>query len=138
MNADNERRIVNEPASPIIKKLTEHFLRSRPDTAISLRDIKEYVYEKTGETFTPGSFSGAMRDLVEESNGRIANIDRGYYAYLGNVKVHEINTAIDNLIEELDQIAVVNFLKTSDQDLDTIRKIPDIQRHLHSLKIKRK
>ncbi|WP_214704566.1 MULTISPECIES: hypothetical protein [unclassified Exiguobacterium] len=138
MNTSNERdrRIVTEPASPIIKKLTERYLQTRPDEPVSLREIKEYVFRKTGEHFSPGSFSGAIRDLVEESNGKIANIDRGFYMYVGDVKVREINEAIDKLIERLDEIAFVNILKASNQDIKAIREIPNIQQGLKSLKLK--
>lgn len=131
----NSTLMSGEPASPIIKKYALEYMRRRADQAISLKEIKLYVFEKTGENFSGGSYSGAIRDLVDEMNGRIVNIDRGVYVYLGNIKAYEINRAIDDLIEKLNEIAYVNILTTSDQDLNVIRKIPNIQERVQRLKV---
>lgn len=124
----------SEAASPIIKEIALSILKNNKDEKVPLRFIKSSVEEVTGEEYTPGSFSGAMRDLVEESDGRIVNIERGYYIYMGNAKSYEINTAIDKLINDLNNIAVVNLLKAEDEDIEAIRKIPYIQERLKELK----
>lgn len=125
----------NEAASPIIKDIASNFLKTSPEEKIPLRMIKDVVEQVTGERFSSGAFSGAMRDLIEESHGKIINIERGYYIYMANAKTYEINKAIDDLISDLNEIAVVNVLTADDEDIKAIRKIPDIQARLKELKI---
>lgn len=123
-------------AGPIIKKVALDILKGNEGNDVPLRVIRHIVAEVTGKEFSGGSFSGAMRDLVEESRGRVVNSDRGIYRYERNIKKREINDAIDNLIKELDNIATDNILKISDEDLEVIRRIPSIQDSLYLLKIK--
>lgn len=125
----------NEAASPIIKKIAMDFLQSNPEQKMPLRVIKDVVEQLAGESYSPGAFSGAMRDLIEESKGKIVNIERGYYIYMANAKTYEINKAIDDLINHLNEIAVVNVLTADDEDIQAIRKIPNIQSKLNELKI---
>lgn len=128
-------RTSTEAASPKIKEVALAVLKSYKDRKVPLRFIKDEVEKATEEVYSNGSFSGAMRDLVEESDGRIVNIERGYYIYMGNAKTYEINTAIDKLINDLNDIAVVNLLKAEDEDIEAIRKIPYIQSQLKQLKL---
>ncbi|QXJ48309.1 hypothetical protein [Bacillus altitudinis] len=123
-------------AAPIIKEIALHLLKEAEGKDVALRDIKNFVIEATGKIFSSGSYSGAMRDLIEESRGRVINSDRGLYRYESNIKKREINDAIENLIRSLDDIATDNILKISDEDLDMIRNIPRIQHMLNELKIK--
>ena len=125
-----------EPASPIIKKIALDYLKRKTDESVSLRDIKNHVAMRTGHNFSQGSYSGAIRDLVDEMGGRIVNTDRGYYMYVGNVKANEINSAIDGLIKELNQLAYVNILKTSREDIEIIKEIPRMQDKLRDMKLK--
>lgn len=125
----------NEAASPIIKRIAYNLLRANKGQKISLRIIRHFVEEESGESFSSGSFSGAMRDLIEESKGRIVNVERGFYSYVVHAKSYEINAAIDRLIEDLTEVAYVNLLEAEDEDIDAIKKIPDIQRKLSQLKI---
>lgn len=122
-------------AAPIIKEIALYILSRQEGTPVALREIREEVFERTDMEFTPGSFSGAMRDLIEESGGRVTNVERGYYLYDSNVKRKSINAAIDQLIRNLDEIATDNILKLSNQDLDTIREIPRLQETLRRLKL---
>lgn len=126
----------NEAASPIIKRIAYDVLRANKGQKISLRLIRHYVEQESGETFSSGSFSGAMRDLIEESKGRIVNVERGFYSYVVHAKSYEINAAIDRLIQDLTEVAYVNLLEAEDEDINAIKKIPDIQRKLYQLKIK--
>lgn len=126
----------NEAASPVIKRIAFEILRANKGQKISLRIIRHLVEEETGEKFSSGSFSGAMRDLIEESRGRIVNVERGFYSYVSHAKSYEINAAIDALIDDLNEVAYVNLLEAEDEDIAAIRRIPDIQRKLQQLKIK--
>lgn len=126
----------NAAASPVIKKIAWDVLRANKDQRVSLRHIREMVEIKTGERFSSGSFSGAMRDLIEESGGKIVNVERGYYSFVGHAKTYEINSAIDKLILELEEAAYVNLLKAEDEDIEAIRAIPYIQQRLEELKLK--
>lgn len=133
---NDEINNVFEPASPIIKKLALDYLKGKSDESVSLREIKRYVSFQTGREYSAGSYSGAIRDLVEEMGGKIVNTDRGYYMYVGSVKANEINSAIDGLIKDLNKVAYVNLLKTSKEDIEVIKGIPDIQNKLEELKFK--
>lgn len=132
-NADRSNS--TDAASPVIKDIALDILKDNKDRRVPLQFIKNQVEKHTGVMFSAGSFSGAMRDLVEESKGRVVNIERGYYIYMGNAKTYEINAAIEKLITDLNEIAVVNVLTTGDADIEAIKKIPSIQRQLKQLKI---
>lgn len=120
-------------AAPIIKDLVYYALKINPNNPIPLKILKEYVKESSGEEFSNGSFSGAMRDLVEETNGRILNISRGVYVYVEDLKKYQINYAIEKLIEELDEIATDNILELTEKDITSIRKIPSLKEQLNQL-----
>lgn len=122
-------------AAPIIKQIALDVLRSSEGQDVPLRFIRHAVHDITNREFSPGSFSGAMRDLVGESNGRVINPERGIYRYEKSIKKIQINEAIDGLIHSLNEIAIDNILKISDEDLKMIRKIPGIQEGLEKLKI---
>ncbi|AWD92981.1 hypothetical protein HSE3_gp029 [Bacillus phage vB_BceM-HSE3] len=52
-----------------------------------------------------------------------------------NRKRAQVNGAIDNLITELDTVAIDNVLKLSPEDLEIIRLIPKLQDNLEKLKL---
>lgn len=132
---DHSDHLEESAAAPIIKKIALDILRSLEGQDVPLRQIRDAVFELTQKRFTHGSFSGAMRDLIEENDGRVINTERGFYRYESNVKKREINNAIENLILSLDRIATANILKISNEDIEIIRKIPEIQARLSDLKI---
>ncbi|MEE1130314.1 MAG: hypothetical protein UHX00_01660 [Caryophanon sp.] len=117
-------------ASPIIKKIVYAYLKNHSGQPISLKELKGLVENETKKEFSNGSFSGAMRDLIEESDGRIVNVERGYYVYLKDYKVYQILSAIDEFLEELDAIAIDNILELTDQDIQTIKLIPTIKNEI--------
>lgn len=120
-------------AAPIIKDTVYYVLKSNPNNPIPLKVLKEYVKESSGEEFSNGSFSGAMRDLIEETNGRILNISRGVYVYVEDLKKYQINYAIEKLIEDLDNIATDNILELTERDIASIREIPSLKQQLSQL-----
>ena len=120
-------------AAPVIKDLVYYVLKNNPGELISLKTLKKYVRDISGEEFSNGSFSGAMRDLIEENNGRILNVTRGFYVYLEDLKKQQINFAIKQLIIELDNIATDNILDLTEKDMRSIMEIPDLKRHLNAI-----
>ena len=126
----------NEVASPVIKYYVTHYLKNNMDIQIPLKELREYVYRETGNDFSAGSYSGAMRDLIEENNGRIINHDRGMYMYVSNAKQYAINGVLEETISKLNSLAIDNVLLLSSQDFDTIRDIPYLSEQIEKLKYK--
>lgn len=120
----------------IIKNLAFDFLKDNVDKDVPLRVIREFVYGQTGNDFSHGMYSSAMRDLVDESNGRILNTDRGMYKYVSSVKKREINDILDRCIKELEDAGYVNYLMVDEKDLDYINYIPKIVDRIENLKLK--
>lgn len=120
----------------IIKNLAFEFLRDNIDKDVPLRVIREFIYGQTRSDFSHGMYSSAMRDLVDESNGRILNTDRGMYRYVSNVKKREINDILDRCIKELEDAGYVNYLMVDEKDLEYINYIPKIADKIERLKLK--
>lgn len=125
---------VEHAAAPIIKDIVYKVLKNRADKPVALKELRNLVYEKTGRNYSSGSYSGAMRDLIEESNGRIINIERGYYVYLRDFKHVQLKMAMDDFMKSLDLIATDNILELTDEDIKTIRKIPKVKQQLERIK----
>lgn len=123
-----------EVASPIIKELALRVLKDNIDVPISLKDLREYISDQTQTRFSSGSYSGAMRDLVEENNGRVVNNDRGKYMYVSNAKQYAINAVLDETIVKLESLAIDNILLLSERDFETIRDIPELVERIERLK----
>lgn len=121
-------------AAPVIKEWALAILKRYKDTSVPLKLIKELIIEETGFKFSPGSYSGAMRDLVDESRGRIINTDRGYYMYVSNTKGYAINAILDETIKKLDNLAYDNILSLTEEDKKTIEEIPGIIEKIKTLK----
>ena len=120
-------------AAPIIKEIVYDILKANPNESMPLRFLKDVVQEKSGREFSNGSFSGAMRDLVEEFNGRIINASRGFYVYIEDLKKYQINHAINKLMDELNAIATDNILELTEKDINSIREIPRLKEGLRRL-----
>jgi len=114
----------NFTAAPVIKDIVMSVLRDHPDQTFSLKELREIVYHATGVEFSNGSYSGAMRDLLEESGGRIQNIERGIYVYPTDFKTMQLIMALKSFEEDLEEIATDNILKLTEVDIEAIRKIP--------------
>lgn len=120
----------------VIKKLAFSFLKENIDKEVPLRLIRSYINNRTGKEFSHGMYSSAMRDLVEESEGRILNTERGYYKYVSSVKKGEINDILGRCIKDLENAGYVNFLSVNQTDLDYIKEIPNLVKNIEKLKLK--
>lgn len=122
-----------ESPSKIIRDLAYLILNQNESVPVSLKSIRSLIYEITGRHFSPGIYSGAMRDLTDESNGRIVNVDRGYYLYETNIKKGQIIRTINQCKKDLDNLAVDNILKLSKKDIQSIQMIPRIIQELDNI-----
>lgn len=120
-------------AAPIIKDIVMNVLRTNPGKAYSLKELREIVYHETGREFSGGSYSGAMRDLLEESGGRIQNVERGIYVYPTNFKIMQLFIALRNFEDELEEIATDNILRLTEEDIQVIRKIPHLKNDIRKM-----
>ncbi|KXZ17542.1 hypothetical protein AXI59_17310 [Bacillus nakamurai] len=121
-------------AAPIIKQHVKALLKSNPNKDFKLQEIKEYVQDKEGETFSSGSFSGAMLSLVKE-DGDIVNSSRGVYRYNAVDKRTEINNVLEEAINSLESIAMVNILELNDEEISILRSIPNMKEQIKRLMI---
>lgn len=124
-----------EAAAPFIKDWAMKILKEHKDQPVPLKFIKEEIMIKSGIEFSPGSYSGAMRDLIEENRGRIVNQSRGQYMYVSDAKRHAINSVLEDTISKLNDLAYDNILTLTHEDLDAIGKIPRLIDHIKALKI---
>ena len=122
-----------ESPSKIIREIAFLILEQNESIPVSLKSIRNLIYEITGRNFSPGTYSGAMRDLTDESNGRIVNVDRGYYLYETNIKRGQIIRTINKCKKELDNLAVDNILRLSNEDIQSIQLIPHIIQELDNI-----
>lgn len=120
-------------AAPIIKDIVMSVLRDHPGQAYSLKELREIVYHETGREFSSGSYSGAMRDLLEESGGRIQNVERGIYVYPTDFKIMQLFMALRTFEEELEEIATDNILRLTEEDIQVIRTIPYLKRDIRKM-----
>ena len=111
-------------AAPIIRRHTLQLLEERAPENVSLRDIRAYVEEAAGEKFTLAMFSGALRDLVIEQEGRVTNPERGFYRYNANAKREQISQILNKARRELDKVAFGNYLMLSAEEKETLKLIP--------------
>lgn len=118
-----------------VKNLARHILEINKGKEVYLKDIRSRIEEELGRSFSPGMYSSAMRDLLEEEDGLIANPDRGIYMYLDNVKKFQINSVLDGAIEDLKSTAVVDMLSIGPEEIRYINKIPDMIKKLERMKI---
>lgn len=118
-----------------IKILALDYLKSKVDQEVSLREIRNYVLKTTRTQFSSGVFSSAMRDLMEESEGRVLNTDRGIYKYTSVIKKAEINKVLSDCVKSLRSVAYVNYLDVTDEDLEYIKMIPNIIEKIEDIKM---
>ena len=76
-----------------------------------------------------------MRDLMEESEGRVLNTDRGIYKYTSVIKKAEINKVLSDCVKSLRSVAYVNYLDVTDEDLEYIKMIPNIIEKIEDIKM---
>lgn len=128
--------INDSSGTKIIKDMAYDFLEARTDRNVPLRMIRAYIQKQTGEPYSHGMYSSAMRDLIEESNGRIVNTERGFYKFISSIKKREINEILDSCIDSLNSAGIINYLKVDQQDIEYIKKIPQLIEEIEKLKLK--
>lgn len=90
-----------------------------------LKEIKQYVLQRTGKVFEHGAYAGALRDLVAKERDYI-NPRRGIY-------IHKISpTSLKEIAQELlqeticklyDEVRNMNGLTIKSEDFRTIEEI---------------
>jgi len=125
----------NEAAAPLIKEWAMKLLKENKDNPVPLKYIRDIIISEVGAEFSSGSYSGAMRDLVAENNGRIINHSRGNYMYVSDAKRHAINRILERTIDQLNEIAFDNVLVLTDEDWDAIKEIPHLISRIKELKL---
>lgn len=118
-----------------VKNLARHILEVNKGQEVYLKDIRAKIEEELNQSFSAGMYSSAMRDLLEEEDGLIANPDRGIYMYLDNMKKYQINSILDGAIEDLKTTAVVDMLSIGPEEIRYINKIPDMIKKIERMKI---
>lgn len=99
-------------------------------------EIFQYVKENSpnGDTFSPGMFNGALRDLVQKSNQAYIIPVRGHYqrapqspGELAGLELrNNIVNVLKNACEELKQACTVNIIGLSAGDLPVAAKAAQI------------
>lgn len=125
----------DESKTHFIKRQIYKYLSMNSDKPVRLVDIREFLNSNHNIDFSPGIFSSAIRDLIDEEE-RIINIDRGVYMFVKSTKKLEINTILDNAIDELKHAAFINFLDVEDLDVRYIKEIPNLIKKIEDMKIK--
>lgn len=133
MNFYNEK---HESSTQIIKHMAKEILRSKKGEEVYLKDIRRLIQRELGREFSAGMYSSAMRDLMEEEDGRIINVDRGVYMFVKSKKKHEINGVLDDCIESLKGTAIVDLLTVEEEDIKYIKHIKDMIERIEELKFK--
>ncbi|MCG9807240.1 MAG: hypothetical protein E6Z97_10565 [Staphylococcus epidermidis] len=119
----------------IIKHLARKYLENNIDREVSLREIRNFILKTTHKEYSHGMYSSAMRDLIEETDGKVLNPKRGIYQYASNTKKVQINNVLDECIRQLEELAYVNYLKINKDDIDNIKCIPKIIEDIKSIKL---
>jgi len=130
----NEER--HESSTQIIKNMARNILKKNKGKEIYLKDIRRIIAREFNQPFSPGVYSSAMRDLIDEEDGRIINVDRGIYMYVDSVKKHEINKVLEECIQSLKASAYVDYLNTDEQEFQYIKQIPKIVESIENMKFK--
>jgi len=135
------------PAAPTIKKYAKEFLCSNPTMTTS--QLQDYIYKQTGETFTSGSYAGALRSLLDSPD--YSTTSRGVYTYnpvqaLPKLTISHtdsltelVNRVLENTIENLRQVASVNLLEKDEQEIkkyfEGVLKLKEIITQIEKLKV---
>ncbi|MDN5664351.1 MAG: hypothetical protein L0G74_11300 [Staphylococcus equorum] len=126
----------HESDTQIIKNMARKILMDKKGESIYLRDIRRLITRELHREFTAGVYSSAMRDLIDEENGKIINVDRGLYMYVSCVKKHEINQVLDDCIISLKGTAYVDLLSVEEEDVKYIHEIKRMVEVIENLKFK--
>lgn len=102
----------------------------------SVQEIKDFVrcHSEHSEDFTVGMYSGALRSLVQNSNGKYAIVKRGKYQLInGRDMVKEesalknrIIDMLDNFCGQLQEACIVNIMNVGKTDLQVAKKTAEL------------
>lgn len=126
----------DESKTHYLKRKIKEYLQARSDEPVRLIDIRESFINEYHENFSHGMFSSAMRDLMDEEDGKIVNIDRGIYMYVKSLKKLQINRTLDETISKLKELAYVNYLELDEIEIAYIKEIPNLVQQIENLKIR--
>lgn len=102
----------------------------------SVQEIKDYVkcHSEHSEDFTIGMYSGALRSLVQNSNGKYAIVKRGKYQLI-NVREmvkeesalkNKIIDMLDDFCGQLQEACTVNIMNVGKTDLEVAKKTAEL------------
>lgn len=113
--------------SAIIRKRTLELLKQAPDENVRISKIKEYLEETEPQLgYTQAMLSGALRDLVALSDGRITNPSRSYYRYLSDVKRGQMRQVLVQAMKDLEAVGYGNILTLSEQEIASLKHLPGL------------
>ena len=102
----------------------------------SVQEIKEYVkcHSEHSEDFTIGMYSGALRSLVQNSNGKYAIVKRGKYQLINAREMVKEESALKNKIMDmlddfcgrLQEACTVNIMNVDKTDLEVARRTAEL------------
>lgn len=125
----------HESSTQVIKNMAKQILKTNKGGEVYLKDIRRLISRELNQEFSPGMYSSAMRDLMEEEKGKIVNVDRGIYMYVESVKKTEINGALDNCIDSLKSAAYIDYLNVKEEELEYIKQIPILIEKIEKMKL---
>lgn len=139
-----DRQPPNYPntAAPEIKKLAREYLRNHE--TMTVNDLKNYVFDSIGFTFTAGAYAGAIKTLLDEPGYK--KISRGVYTFVDDRPTTTVNNENNSLREQINQLlvkcqadlrklAIVDLFEADEQVLADISKLREIISGIESLKI---
>lgn len=101
----------------------------------SIQEIKEFVtcHSKHSQDFTTGMYSGALRSLVQNSNGKYITVKRGIYQLAKTGKEREnsnLKEKIINILEDsckqLEDACTINIMNVDKRDLKAAQKAAEL------------
>lgn len=102
----------------------------------SVQEIKDYVkcHSEHSEDFTIGMYSGALRSLVQNSNGKYAIVKRGKYQLINVREMVKEESALKNRIidmlddfcGQLQEACTVNIMNVGKTDLEVAKKTAEL------------
>ena len=109
----------------------------------SVQEIKDFVkcHSEHSEDFTIGMYSGALRSLVQNSNGKYAIVKRGKYQLINAREVvkeesdlkNKIINILDSFCGQLQEACTVNIMNVGKTDLEVAKKTAELIEILREL-----
>lgn len=109
----------------------------------SVQEIKDYVeyHSNHGQDFTNGIIAGALRSLVQNSNGKYEIAKRGMYQLVNeteqvresSVLKNRISKMLNDFCEQLDAACTVNIMNIDRRDLEVAQKTSELIKMLRKV-----